>query len=380
MFILLSPKKNNKLKIGIIVFLAIIFGVISYLNIADAFPKFLEQNKLFNIIAPKLSYQKIINDERFKAWETFSLAIKDRPILGWGPENLAVGFDKFYNPKITQAPWWDKAHNIFLDIGVQAGILGILAYVFLLFALFLSLHKAKRASQDYSEKIVITGIQSALLGYIVANFFSLDSMPSYILFFLIIAYTLNLSLSKEELKSTPLNNKNNIPKKVIMAFVFCVLILFLWQYNYFPLIENGKMNFAEALARNKRCNEAIFLMDEVLNKKNFLYTYAATQYVDLTIACNNFYPEKYQEYIKSGFEIVKEAVKKRPLYTRFWISLGSYANSLAQREQDTDKRSDLLNQAEKYFDMAEKLSPQPPRNNDWKGYNRIGVERLSKNA
>ena len=357
LFFSLYPKQNKKIKIGLITFLIICAGVVAYFNLANSFPKYLEENKLFVNITHRLSFKTIFADERFRAWETFSLAIKDRPILGWGPENQTVGFDKFYDSNVTWSSWWDRAHNVFLDVGIQAGILGLLAYIFLFFTLFWSLYKSKKDSQDYSQKIIITGLQSALFAYIVANFFSLDSVPSYILFFFIIAYTLKLSLPKTEPENNFVESKNSWIKKTAMVIAFCVLVLFLWQYNYVPFIENGKMNYAEALVKNKMCDEAFLIMNEVASKKSFLDAYTAIEYVDLTIACNNFYPEKNSGYIKDGFEIVKKATEKRPLYTRFWLSLGSYSNSLSERETNELKKSEFLEQAKNYFNEAEKLSP-----------------------
>jgi O-antigen ligase len=357
LFFLSFSKGNKYLKISLIAFLILATGFLAYVNLIGKFPDFLEQNKVFSSVKPRLNIAKMFGDERFKAWQTFGMAIKDRPILGWGPENQSIAFDKFYDPNVTVSQWWDRAHNVFLDIAVQAGILGLLAYIFLFFALFRTLYKLKHNSQDNSEKIVITGLQSALLAYIVANLFSLDSMPSYILFFFIIAYTLKMSLPKAEERNAFIEKNNRVFKKIITVFAFCALVIFLWQYNYVPFVENGKMNFAEALTKNKRCDEAFQIMDNIASKKSFLDAYTAIQYVDLTITCNNFYPEKNSEYIKNGFEIVKKAVEKRPTYTRFWLSLGSYSNSLAEREIDSAKKLDLLNQAEFYFNEAEKFGP-----------------------
>jgi len=357
LFFLLYPKKNTKIKIGLITFLIICFGFIAYLNFANSFPKYLEENKVFVNITHRLSFESIFGDERFRAWKIFSLALLDKPILGWGPENQNIGFDKFYNPKVMWSSWWDKSHNVFLDMGVQAGILGLLSYLFLIFALFWSLYKTKKNSQNYYEKIIITGIQSALLGYFVANFFSLDSMPSYILFFFIIGYVLRLSLPNFLEENVFIKNKKSTLKKVAMFFGFLILILFLWQYNYFSFVENGKVNIAKTLSENKKCDEAFKIMDNVLTKSSFLDAHNAIQYIDMTATCNIFFPEKNDEYIKNGFEVVKKAVEKRPLYTRFWLSLGSYSNSLAEKETDEFKKSDLLKQAENYFNKAEKLSP-----------------------
>ena len=81
-----------------------------------------------------------MNDSRFYAWSMDYKILADRPILGYGPENFAVGFDKYYDPLVpnikSEGVWWDKAHNIILQTGNEAGILGIIAYLALFIILF----------------------------------------------------------------------------------------------------------------------------------------------------------------------------------------------------------------------------------------------------
>ncbi|MFA5153895.1 MAG: O-antigen ligase family protein, partial [Clostridia bacterium] len=120
-FLLLYPKKLKKLKICLGLFLVTVFSVVLYVNIQPELPKIL-QNRITQEIAGRLSIKALNKEERFRAWQTTIEVIKDKPVLGWGPENLSVGFDKNYDPNITWSPWWDKAHNVFLDIGTQTGI------------------------------------------------------------------------------------------------------------------------------------------------------------------------------------------------------------------------------------------------------------------
>ena len=42
------------------------------------------------------------DESRISAWKVSLEAIEDRSILGYGPENFSIGFDKYYNPSLPQ--------------------------------------------------------------------------------------------------------------------------------------------------------------------------------------------------------------------------------------------------------------------------------------
>ncbi|MCX6723798.1 MAG: O-antigen ligase family protein [Candidatus Staskawiczbacteria bacterium] len=358
-FLLFYPKKFKLLKVCLALFLISIFLTVSYVNTRpeypSGYPKIL-QNRITEQIIPRLSVKKAFGDERFMAWQTVVKEIKDRPILGWGPENLSVGFDKNYNPTITPSPWWDKAHNIFLDIGAQAGILGILAYVFLFIVLFQQLHKAKSGG----NALMAGGVQATLAGYLTANFFSFDSFPTYLIFFLIISYTLYLSSpGKDETKNT------NQPPKIIkphvgpaiMFVLFCILIIFLWQYNLMPAQINKQINVASNLIDQKKCDAAFAILDKQLQSHSFLDSFVRMEYVNDIKICASYFPGNDSAYAKKGVELLKEAVKIQSLYTRYWIYLGGFTTIIADNERDAVKKENLILEAYSYFDKAEKLSP-----------------------
>ena len=80
-----------------------------------------------------------------------------------------VGFDKNYIPSLPYinkewGGWWDRAHNILLDTGVQAGIPAVIIYLTLLVVLFLQLQKSKNNLQqsdngkESANKIIFHGL------------------------------------------------------------------------------------------------------------------------------------------------------------------------------------------------------------------------------
>jgi O-antigen ligase len=360
LFLLFFPKKLKQIKITAISLAIIIVLIITYANLNSTPPKIISQNKIANAVYSQLSIKRALNDERFKAWQVIVKQIAEKPILGWGPENFSVGFDKYYDPKLVSSGWWDRAHNIFLDIGAQAGILGILAYISLFIALFWQLYKIKRTLNPESQ-ILTTGLQATLAGYLVANFFSFDNFATYIIFFFIVGYSLFL-INKERENSEFLAYAKNSLKKdwhkfVFTSLLFCILIIFLWQYNLIPFFTNVQINKANILAKNKYCGQALNMMDNALKSKSFLDSYARTEYVQITKTCQTFFPEKSTDYITKDYQLLQEAVKTQPLYTRYWVSLGKFASILADKEQGEENKNNLYKQANYYFDQALQLAP-----------------------
>ena len=114
------------------------------------------------------------------AWEGF----KERPLLGWGQENYAAVFDKYYLPQMyAQEQWFDRTHNIIMDWLIAGGILGLVAYLSLYLFALLSIWRSS-AFAPY-ERAILTGLLAAYFFYLV---FTFDNIMSYILFVSVLAY------------------------------------------------------------------------------------------------------------------------------------------------------------------------------------------------
>lgn len=368
-FILFYPSKNKKityLKIAtaILLFLAVIG--IYYLNTTSKAPEFIQKNRVLSTITYRLSYKLVLEESRFSAWKIAWEALKERPIFGWGPENFQIGFDKYYDPSLPEMPqlWWDRAHNVLLDIGVTAGIPAVLIYLLFFGVLFWKLQKTKYSSPPETNNIkhplLVHGTQTAILGYFAANLFSFDSITTYLTIFLIIGHSFSLIYEPCEQKIEQKSSlkwlyKARIP---LSAILLVGLICFLWNYNIKPAQVNTQINKAENLVKIKKCNEGLSKIDNVLSEKSFVDAFLRLKYIEFMKKCIIYYPEKNLEYAKKGTEILKYNIEIQSKYLRTWILLGSFTNVLAGGEKDTAKRQKLTEEAEYYFKKAQELSPK----------------------
>ncbi|MDP3965797.1 MAG: O-antigen ligase family protein [bacterium] len=151
-----------------------------------------------------------ITDNTVKArvmnWGMAWQGVKERPLLGWGQENYAIVFDKYYNPQMyAQEQWFDRVHNIIFDWLVAAGFLGLLSYLSLIACALWCIwgvrpppaqrQNGKNAVTNagafsLAEQSILTGL---LAGYFFHNLFVFDNITSYILFTTILAYIVSRS-------------------------------------------------------------------------------------------------------------------------------------------------------------------------------------------
>ncbi len=120
---------------------------------------------------------------RFTIWGMALQGVAERPLLGWGQEGFNYIFNTYYDPSLhAQEPWFDRAHNAFIDWLTAGGVPAFLLYVSLFgTALF---YLWRRSELSRPERIALTG---ALVGYAVHNLFVFDNLYSYVYFFAILA-------------------------------------------------------------------------------------------------------------------------------------------------------------------------------------------------
>ncbi len=111
------------------------------------------------------------------AWKAGIGGILDHPIFGWGPEHYRNAFDLHAPARLFRGPtaenWFDRAHNIILDIGTTTGFLGLAAYLGFYAAIFACLLGRWRRNGNVSDSLTIAGLLTA---YLVQNLFSFDTV------------------------------------------------------------------------------------------------------------------------------------------------------------------------------------------------------------
>lgn len=350
--------KTLKITAGSILLLALI--VIAVFNF---FPQLSEKNQIFARLSNRLSVERVAEDlfgTRFAVWNIAIQAIKDKPLLGWGPENFYIGFEKYYEPTVSnmQRLWWDRPHNIFLDIAVNFGLIALFFYISFWIILMWSLQKFKKTEQDPQKIYSAHALQTMFIGYFISLFFNFDSFPTYLISFFFIGYSFYLLFSQKEFIEIK-NNQKIITfknKKIWATVVFAMLFFFLLFWNIKPLYLNELIKRAQNLSDIKKCDKVMPLIEQANKNPGVISVYGALTYSDIIKKCSN--PDKEIEYAKKGIEFLNKASVIQPKYTRTWLFLGSLTDVLAAREEDPGKKNELTKEARGYLDKAIKLSPK----------------------
>lgn len=134
---------------------------------------------------------------RFTIWNMALQGGLERPVFGWGPESFNYIFNKDYRPSLYgQEPWFDRAHNQFLDWLVAGGLIGLVLYLALFWYALWYLWKKPKAKEGGAggaapdpftlvERSLFSGLLSA---YAFHNLFVFDNLMSSVLFLSTIGY------------------------------------------------------------------------------------------------------------------------------------------------------------------------------------------------
>lgn len=358
---------------SLIVLSLIVFGVY-FANRSSELPQFVKENEILNRAIKRLSIERALEDPRFSGWPVALQAAKSKPLLGYGSENFPIGFDEHFNPSLPTfqrgggRTWWDRAHNIFLDLTVQAGIFSLLIYLSLLSALIYQLQRIKKyyteKEPNIKKNLLCHGFQASLLGYFTSNLFSFDVFSTYLLFFLIVGHTLYLSkaILREEKGNSKEIRLSEDQKNVISVVLLIILVFFLAEYNLKPLYINTRINIAmhEIEGKEKDFQESVSIMEQNIEKKSILDNYLRLKYTSVLGEAINQDSSLAVQAVPRAYQILKEASNLRPEYTRTWFLLGKYTNYLYLQKRETEPESleNLLTEADQYLQKANQLSPK----------------------
>ncbi len=148
---------------------------------------------------------------RIWTWESAIKAIVARPVLGWGPENFSVAFDKYFdirhfNPSDPSSQtWFDRAHSVFFDYGAETGILGLAAYLAVFALYYVQFFKKKEKdgiikNTDYRVLTTRALFFAMPVAYLVTGATLFDVLPMYISLFVFLAFSNHELHSVSEIK------------------------------------------------------------------------------------------------------------------------------------------------------------------------------------
>lgn len=136
---------------------------------------------------------------RLEMWPAILRQIGASPVIGFGPETFAVSFPSYapdtVNTREDQGEIPDRAHNELLDLAVQIGIPGTLAYA--VFILGLVFAAGKNFLQRKEGGWPVLALGAGILALFTANQFGFSVTVHWVLLVLFAAVILNVMGQKD---------------------------------------------------------------------------------------------------------------------------------------------------------------------------------------
>lgn len=314
---------------------------------------------------------RILNWQRSFNWW------KERPIFGYGQDMYYAVFDSHYdaNDYALSHERFDRAHNKFFDVLVMNGIVGFLAYLFLLFVVGYLIYKKVKSSETLKDKISWIIIFSLFIAYNVHNFFVFDTPANSIFFYFFLAF-INLSTTNIKIRKNIIDDKNESKKfisknsldvlDVLVIGAFLLVAAFIFYHVDYKPYKAAQLVF-EANRVNPQDLEGRFVIfEKAVNLNTFINTEIKKPWAD--------YFFSYLSYANSGqikidtnqvikdYEKIKDQLlsgyKREPMVD-FYVYLGYIASQMPKLPNLSEAERQLyLNEMDEYFGFLKKNYPK----------------------
>jgi len=274
-------KRNKKIFIAILVIIIIITSLFIIPNPLN------KSGTTIGKIKSRISISQLTQDasikRRIATWKFTVLMIKDHPLLGSG-----IGTFK-YNTLIYQAEFFeqgenrslyphgfaDKAHNEYLQLGAELGIIGLGIFIWLMICYFNYGIKILRKIKDEYKQGIIIGLMGAVVAVLIDGLFGfpLHLPATIVLFWLILALTIaTIKIDAYTGENNILQkNSNPISRFKPLLYIFIILLTaFLCITVTRPFIARIYWYYGNREIKNENWNEAIKIDEEALKWDPYL--------------------------------------------------------------------------------------------------------------
>ena len=137
-------------------------------------------------------------EHRIEAFRVGYAAVRERPLLGWGPENFSVIHERYVSARISalSETSFDRAHNKLLEEATTTGILGLLAYLSLWgWLLWAFLRQARRL--PLSRRVFLMLVGGGLAAHFTHNMFLFDTPGTRPQWYVLVGFIVFVAAQRE---------------------------------------------------------------------------------------------------------------------------------------------------------------------------------------
>ena len=226
-----------------VLWIGLILGiVVESLLVINRKSDFIQQNRYLNRVAD-ISLSSATVSSRFWAWQAGLKGLTKNTktfLVGWGPENFNIPFSINFNPKFYNGPGsetlFDRAHNMFIEVLVTMGVIGLLSYAAIFGVLGWMLWKILQRGKSSEDKLLAVILFSGTIAYMIHNSFIFDTSSNFLMFFFILGLSYWLNEKDRPVQTTP-------PKPVfgavlVAGFLFALAAAVIYKTDIIPARAN----------------------------------------------------------------------------------------------------------------------------------------------
>lgn len=270
----------------------------------------------------------------------------ERPLLGWGPEHVEQALDRHYNPELLRfgidETRWDRSHSVLLDMLVSAGIIGLLAYLFLFAA------AVRQMQRQLQEKTIETAlVLSPVFALLGNDLFLFETVMSSILLFMLLALYVTLDSKEGRLK----------PVKYAWLIVVWAVIISLagfWHDVLRPMKASSRAHiFLASLSSPPQPSVLMGMADQLLEVVGpYTPQYARLAAPALSLPAGMLLTPEYGDVAERLSLAVLDEAERRDNTYELYLGAVKGLISVPDRSAETDAR------IEKALQRMEALSPR----------------------
>jgi len=220
---------------------------------------------------------------RMAIWKFTGMMIKDHPLLGMGIGTFkynslkyqAQFFSQGENRALYPHGFADKAHNEYLQLWAELGIIGLGIFLWLMVSYFnYGIKFLKKIKDNYKQGIII-GLMGAIVAVLVDGIFGfpLHLPATIVLFWLVLALTITTIKIDAYAGENKILKKNTDPISRFKPLLYILIILltfFLCITVTRPFIARTYLYYANKEIKDENWNKAIKMDEEALKWDPYL--------------------------------------------------------------------------------------------------------------
>jgi len=292
---------------------------------------------------------------RFVAWEAGLRGFGDKFLTGYGLENYAVPFEKYFQPTYYNQGSGSATefgvsspHNKIIEVAVFSGIFGLLSYL----AIFATIFYLIYTHYLETRRKVFLGLAGLFAAYLVHLFFIFDSAVTLTMFFPSLAFLIFV-VYKDEINLVKKEKEVAAGFGSVALVSSVVLIVFGYATFYFVIAPAKVASFANQavnLVKAGKYAESLVYLEKMHQANEYFVEQEAILEIGRLTQIAFFSKTEFSEADKKYFEKIVELaaynVQKNPSDWHYYVELASLQDRAGRYDQHYfEKNIELLEKA-----------------------------------